>query len=253
MDDEVREAATVALVRDTPHGLETWMMRRRASMQFAARAWVFPGGRVDADDHGGVSWTGAGPAVHADRMGIHEDAAQRVVISALRELYEETGVLLGHHGVLDDALRVAVEQRDTTFAEALATVGATLDADLVVPLARWVTPPTESRRFDTWFFVADCPDLGPSVVSGEADVAGWVAPRDVLDQHDRREALVLPPTLAMLITLDEAGRTAAVMDRARLSDLAAVHPEVVVHDDGSAEVVAAGRRYAVTTTAPVSR
>ncbi|TDE00517.1 NUDIX hydrolase [Jiangella asiatica] len=145
-----RRAATVALVRDAPGGLEVYVHRRHTSMPFAAGMMAFPGGRVDPVDLA--------------------DGGDGFVRAALRETYEETGVLLQ-------------------------------PGDLV-PWAHWITPRFEERRYDTWFYLAALPPgQEPADVSGEADEVGWTRPADALARADRGEVIMLPPTVVVLASM----------------------------------------------------
>lgn len=240
-------AATVVLVRDTAAGIECWMMRRVRAMAFASGATVFPGGRVDpADADPAVRWCGITPETAAARLGTDVPAARAVITAALRELFEETGVLLADPGPDTDlaAARVAVEQRRLSLTELLGDGGA-LAAGALHPWARWVTPTSEERRYDTWFFVAVSPHgAEPAPISSEADVAGWVAATDVLAAYESGEMLVLPPTVTMLRGLADAGSVAEVLRRAGDRDLAPVRSQLRVNAEGERELLAAGVVFA---------
>ena len=241
-------AATVVLVRDTAAGLETWMMRRVRSMAFAAGAAVFPGGRVDPRDGDiGVPWVGPDPDAVAARMGTETSTARELVTAALRELFEETGVLLAEPAppaAEVERVRPAVESRDLPLARFLADHDAALGADALHPWARWVTPPFEKRRYDTWFFVATLPaGLEARAVSSEADRAGWIGVESVLESGEAGEVHLLPPTVAMLRDLAAAGSVKAVLAAAPGRTLQAVHPEFRRRDDGSVELLADGQVF----------
>jgi 8-oxo-dGTP pyrophosphatase MutT (NUDIX family) len=240
-------AATVVLVRDGADGLQTWMMRRVRAMAFAPGAAVFPGGRVDPGDADvSVPWSGPGPEAAAARMGTDAGTARALVTAAVRELFEETGVLLAdpRPSVLLEQERAAVERRQLSFAGFLADQGGRLDAAALRPWARWVTPPTERRRYDTWFFVAAMPAGGEArAVSSEADVAGWIGVREALAACAAGEMRILPPTLTMLRGLEAAGSAAAVLAAAPARSLEAVHPQVRLLPDGSIRLLAAGAEF----------
>ncbi|WP_084469395.1 NUDIX hydrolase [Jiangella gansuensis] len=147
---DARPAATVALLRDTPGGLEVYVHRRHTGMPFAAGMLAFPGGRVDPVDIA--------------------DGGDGFVRAALRELHEETGVVL--------------------------------EPGQLVPWAHWITPRFEERRYDTWFYLAGLPSgQQPADVSGEADEVGWTRPADALARADRGEVIMLPPTHVVLTSL----------------------------------------------------
>jgi 8-oxo-dGTP pyrophosphatase MutT (NUDIX family) len=244
-----RFASTVVLIRDGDDGVDTWMMRRVQAMAFAPGAAVFPGGRVDPRDADiSVPWRGSNPDAFAARFGTDPSMARELVTAALRELFEETGVLLASPlPPIDlEKARVSVESRELPLAQLLAEHGCALEAGLLHPWARWITPPQETRRYDTWFFVVTLPPgTEAASVSSEADVAGWVSAREVLAAQARGESLVLPPTRAMLGALVSAGSVATVLARAADRSMAPVHPEIRKTADGGIEVVGGGIAYLV--------
>jgi 8-oxo-dGTP pyrophosphatase MutT (NUDIX family) len=252
MPDEVavpKPAATVVIIRDAADGVETWMMRRLRAMAFAAGAAVFPGGGVDPRDADiSVPWIGSDPDTFAARFETDPEMARELVTAALRELFEETGVLLAEPlpDVDLEVARAALEARTLSLAQLLAEHGCALNAGAVHPWARWVTPPVEKCRYDTWFFVAALPPGSEAQsVSSEADVAGWASVREVLTAYQNGTSLVLPPTVAMLRGLEAAGSVAAVLERAPHRSLAPVHPDVRLGADGGIEVLADGVVYTV--------
>ena len=240
----VRSAATVALVRDGDGGLEAWMMRRAHGMAFAAGALVFPGGRADqADADVSIGWHGDSPERLAGRLGVDAATARVVVTAAVRELFEEAGVLLTRPPVRSDveAHRMAVEGRSRTFASVLAEHGCAVDVSGLVPWGRWVTPPGESRRFDTWFFAVAAPEgLTARSATSEAASAGWFAVGDVLERADRREVLLLPPTVVMLRGLLAAGTVSGVLAAGPARSMEPVHPQITHNDDGTITVRGSG-------------
>ena len=219
-----RRAATVMLLKDTATGPRTapavHMLRRRTSMAFAGGAYAYPGGGVDPrDDDRDIGWAGPTRAWWADRLGADEAGAQAIVCAAVRETFEEAGVLLaGPAGdtVADDttgadweADRAALVARELSFAEFLDRRGLVLRSDLLGAWARWITPEFEARRYDTWFFVAVLP-AGQRTrnASTEADRTVWIPPAEAAAGYDRGELLMMPPTVATLRSL-AACRTAA--------------------------------------------
>jgi 8-oxo-dGTP pyrophosphatase MutT (NUDIX family) len=182
----VRDASTVVLLRDGARGVDAWLLTRVAQMAFAAGMTVFPGGRVESAD-ADLPWAGAPPA----------DAA--LVGAAVRETFEETGVLLGAGPVDLRAARADVEAGRVAFGGLLRRHGVAVDASALHPWARWVTPEGEPRRYDTRFFVAAAPTgAEPAHVSSEAVRAGWVGVAEALAEQARGERLMLPPTLVTL-------------------------------------------------------
>lgn len=205
-----KRAATVMLLKDTDGGPVVHMLRRRASMAFAGGAYAYPGGGVDPrDDDLHVRWAGPTRAWWAERLGVDETAAQAIVCAAVRETYEEAGVLLA--GLTPDSVvgdttgadweadRVAVAARELSFAEFLDRRGLVLRSDLLGAWTRWITPEFESRRYDTWFFVAALPEgQRTRNASTEADRTVWIRPADAAASYDKGELLMMPPTIATL-------------------------------------------------------
>lgn len=202
-----RLASTVLLLREGTVGPEVYLIRRAATMAFAAGMYAFPGGTVDPRDTTvEPGWAGPTPAEWAARLGLDEPTARAVVSAAVREVFEECGVLLagpdrstvvGDVSAADwEAARVALIARELGFAELLADRGLVLRSDLLTPWARWLTPEFEPRRYDTYFFLARLPAAQVTRdVGGEAEQVVWDRP-EVL-----AELPMLPPTLATLRSL----------------------------------------------------
>ncbi|MFZ9987464.1 MAG: NUDIX hydrolase [Candidatus Nanopelagicales bacterium] len=251
----VRDASTVVLLRDG-EVLETYLMRRAATMAFAAGMYVFPGGRIDeSDSQIEVSWAGTVP--DGERMTATESQARGLVVGAVREVFEETGVLLavdssGRTPTEDaewEADRARVAGSSAAFADVLERRELRLDADLLPLWTHWITPEIESKRYDVRFFVAAVP-VGQSVadVSGEADHVSWMAPADALQEYARGALPMLPPTVATLADLASLPDVSVVlasasareirplMPRPRLDDAGALAWEVVDVRDGSVVV-----------------
>ncbi|AWW38415.1 NUDIX hydrolase [Streptomyces sp. AS58] len=229
-----RRAATVMLLKDTASGPAVHMLRRRASMAFAAGAYAYPGGGVDPrDDDHQVGWAGPPRAWWADRLGVDEDAAQAIVCAAVRETYEEAGVLLAGptaDSVVGDttgpdweADRAALVARELSFAEFLDRRGLVLRSDLLGAWTRWITPEFEQRRYDTWFFVAALPEgQRTRNASTEADRTVWIRPAQAAASYDKGELLMMPPTIATLRQLSEYGGAAEALAAAPARDLTPV-------------------------------
>ncbi|WP_327290356.1 NUDIX hydrolase [Streptomyces sp. NBC_01198] len=258
-----RRAATVLLLRDTGEdgGPAVHMLRRRASMAFAAGAYAFPGGGVDPRDERPVRW--AGPALEewAGLLGVGAAAAQAVVCAAVRETFEESGVLLAGPDagtvVADttgedwEADRNALVGHELAFADFLDRRGLVLRTDLLRPCARWITPEFEERRYDTWFFLALLP-AGQRTrdVSGEADRTVWLRPADALAGYDGGELTMLPPTVTMLRDLLPYGSAAAALAAAPVGDLTPVIATATVDPAGAVVLTWPGHDDFTRTAAP---
>ncbi|WP_327368253.1 NUDIX hydrolase [Streptomyces sp. NBC_01217] len=243
-----KRAATVMLLRDpaadTEGGPAVHMLRRRASMAFAGGAYAYPGGGVDPrDDDRLVGW--AGPALEswAERLGVGTSAeAQAIVCAAVRETYEEAGVLLAGptaDTVVSDttgsdweADREALVARELSFAEFLDRRGLVLRSDLLGAWARWITPEFEPRRYDTWFFVAALPEgQRTRNASTEADRTVWIGPGEAADGYDRGELLMMPPTVSTLRALRPYGTAAEALKAADAQDLTPVLAQARLEGD----------------------
>lgn len=198
-----KDAATIAVVRDGEAGLETFLMRRRTSMAFAAGMYVFPGGGVHDADTADLRWVGPDAAYFASRFNCSVTTAHALVVAAARETFEETGVLLAgrnEHSVVSDVsefhdARIQLERHEYSFADFLNRNDLVLRADLLGAWSHWITPKFEPRRYDTRFFVAVLPE-GQRIdsVNNEADHSLWSPLKDVLAAFDRGDATMLAPT-----------------------------------------------------------
>lgn len=203
----MKDASTVVLVRDGADGVEVFLQRRVKQMAFAGGMTVFPGGGVDPrDGDADIAWTGPGTDWWAAQLNASEDAAQRLVCAAVRETYEECGVLLvgtTDGSILDvEALapqRALLEDRSLSLAEFLTRNNLVLRADLLVPLAHWITPKNEKRRYDTRFFLAAVPD-GQTADdrTTEVDDAYWRSAAGALEDWRQGHSFLLPPTWSQL-------------------------------------------------------
>lgn len=209
-----RIAATVVLLRPAARsGFEVYVLRRAASMSFASGMYAFPGGSVDPRDaDAALSWLGPSDVDWAARLGLPPAQAQAVVCAAVREVFEESGVLLAAvdenaveqpHGAAWEADRQALVSREQSLSEVFARRTLALRGDLLMPWARWITPEFEPRRFDTYFFLALLPPGQQARdVSGEADHTMWIRPADALARLAEGQIAMLPPTI---VTLRELG------------------------------------------------
>jgi 8-oxo-dGTP pyrophosphatase MutT (NUDIX family) len=247
---EPRHASTVVLLRDRPGGMQAYLLRRTRTMAFAAGMYVFPGGSVDPRDEtlSDESWAGPPPAAWASLLSADEGLTKALVCAAVRETFEESGVLLAGSGP-DDVVadttgedwetdRVALIDRSLSFAAMLDRRGLVLRADLLRPWAHWITPEVEPKRFDTRFFVAALPSgQRPRDVGGEADRVAWVRPADALAAADSGEMGMLPPTAFTLSELATYDDVAAVLVAGDTRDVNPVLPKIVLGDDDEARLL----------------
>ena len=210
-----RPAATVLLLRDTPDngGLEVLMTRRSGTASFAPGAYVFPGGGIDALD--------ASPETHAaaDRRPAQGDLHLTQAIAAIRESFEELGVLLARHtggprkGLMADAHDIAAIDRHLPFAAQCQARGLRLAADSVYLLAHWTGDRDLPRRFEVPFLVARMPE-GQEPVADETEQFEpvWVRPADALARHEAGQFFMIYPTIRTLQRLAKFDATQAVLD-----------------------------------------
>lgn len=216
MPDEPIPAATLIVVRERADGPpELLMVERAQGMAFAAGALVFPGGRID----------------EADRQFAAALGTDGAVVAAIRETLEETAVPVGlaapprpeHCLELQQALAQGRE-----FADVAEQAALTLDPSALTPFARWVPKFHAVRRFDTLFFVAECPpgDWQPSVVEGECARAEWLSAGEVLERERRGEARLIFPTRRTLERLAQHSTFEAIRADALAHPIEPVTPWV---------------------------
>jgi 8-oxo-dGTP pyrophosphatase MutT (NUDIX family) len=240
-----RDAASVILLRPVAGGegsVEVYMLRRAASMAFMPGAYVFPGGSVDPRDAAAeVGWAGPDAAEWGEALASPAHLARALVCAAVRETFEESGVLLAGSSPDDvvadtrgagwEADRHALLDRSLSLADLLRRRGLVLRSDLLKPWARWITPAIEERRYDTRFFAAALP-AGQRTrdVGGEADQVAWVQPGEAIEAARRGEIRLLPPTAVNLAELGACHGVAGALGERR--EVTAVIPEVVLSEDG---------------------
>jgi 8-oxo-dGTP pyrophosphatase MutT (NUDIX family) len=228
----VRDAATVVLLRDGVSGIEAWLLTRVTQMVFAAGVSVFPGGRVDEAD-ADLPFSGTAYTEVAARFGCDEPMARALLGAAVRETFEETGVLLSAPAADLSELRGDVEDGRLAFGDLLREHGLSADADGLHPWARWVTPAGEVRRYDTRFFVGALPPGAQAQdVTSESSEAAWIGVGEALEQAQRGERVMLPPTLATLASLVPHATVASALAAASVRSLDPVRPQIRVTDEG---------------------
>jgi 8-oxo-dGTP pyrophosphatase MutT (NUDIX family) len=220
--------------------LEVYMLRRKPSMAFAPGAMVFPGGSVDprdADEQ--VAWAGPDAVEWGRIFDAPPELARALVCAAVRETFEESGVLLAGESedsvVADttseewEADRQALLDHSVSLAELLSRRSLVLRADLLRPWSRWITPVIEPRRFDTRFFAAALP-AGQRTrdVGGEASAVAWIEPAAALAAGRRRELALMPPTMVSLTELAECADLETVLTGPR--EVVPIIPDVQLRE-----------------------
>jgi 8-oxo-dGTP pyrophosphatase MutT (NUDIX family) len=243
---EPRNAATVVLLRPTETGPEVYLLRRQASMNFAGGACVFPGGGVDRRDFdASVAWTGPSAGSWADRLGVDEHLARALVCAAVRETFEESGVLLA--GTSDATVvadttgadwevdRQALESRELAMTEFLSRRGLVLRTDLLGVWSGWLTPVFEPRRYRTWFFTALLPEgQRTRDVSTESSSVAWLSPLDAVDAADAGELAMMPPTYLTCLEVGQYDSAPTVLDAAKDRRVEMFTPSIEPCGDGYA-------------------
>ena len=244
---EPRDAATVVLTRAGSRpgaGPDVYLLRRQTSMDFAAGMCVFPGGGVDRRDFDAdVAWAGPAPQEWASRLDCGEELARALVCTAVRETFEESGVLLAgpsHVEVVADttgddweADRVALESRELAMTDFLTRRGLVLRTDLLGVWGAWLTPVFEPKRYRTWFFTAVLPDgQRTRDVSTESASVTWLPALGAVEQVEAGEVLMMPPTYLTCLELAQHADPDAVLAEARRRSTTMHTPTVEVMPGG---------------------
>ena len=244
-----RPAATIVLLRDGPDGMEVLLMRRNRSAGFVPGAYVFPGGRVDGSDTAppamdildGLTTRGA-----AERLDLidAEPPAIAYYLAALREAFEETGILVGFRSdgsapptaaedPTVDAIRNDVMEDRVTFAGAVSRMRCRIAGDAVEYLAHWITPTPEPRRYDTRFFAARVRDAATPIVDPrEMTEALWSTPTRALDRVDDGSLPMIFPTIKTLEQLAPFANVGEALDVIRRGRVRSITPTLVITPQG---------------------
>jgi len=208
-----RPAATVLMLRDSPQGIEVLMTRRSLTASFAPGAYVFPGGGIDALD--------TASHAHALRRATQSDLHLTQAIAAIRESFEELGILLAYRAdqSMATAQDIALLDRSQPFAAQCAALGMKLAAEKVYVLAHWITDRDLPKRFDVPFLVARMPE-GQTPVADESEQFEpvWVRPDDALKRHEAGDFFIVFPTIRTLQRLTPFANVQAVLDACAVND-----------------------------------
>jgi 8-oxo-dGTP pyrophosphatase MutT (NUDIX family) len=228
-----RDASTILLLRDNKaKEIEVFMMVRHHEIEFNSGALVFPGGSVDKNDRE----IAASPALYTGGEGLDE-AALSFRIAAIRETFEESGILLarpkGSSALVDAkrareielAHRADLNERKTIFMTVLIDNGMLLTLDALVPYAHWITPEGMPKRYDTWFFLAAAPPDQLGAHDGkESTDSIWLSPREALAGGETGRFKLPFPTTRNLIKLGKQGNVEAALDDGRAQSIVTVMP-----------------------------
>jgi 8-oxo-dGTP pyrophosphatase MutT (NUDIX family) len=231
--EEPSPAATVLLLRDRP-AFEVLMIARAEKSTFAGGALVFPGGRVDPSDHD--------PRWREQALGLSgEPRVAAAQVAAIREAYEEVGVLLARdragnfasasHAISLSDWRATVEKNDALFLDLMRREELVIACDALQLFAHWIAPPGLHKRFDTLFFAAAFP-TGQQVLEdgNEATEALWIAPNDAVAASRRGERKIIFPTARNLELLGVSKSVAEAMAFAKARPIRPVMPSTLKRD-----------------------
>ena len=248
-------AATLALLRDRPAGaFDVLLIRRHGASRFAAGDFVFPGGKVEAEDNpdDAAAWcAGPDPARATRVLGLETapHAALGYWIGAIRETFEEVGILLasGPDGTPARAAdarfaehRRACQADHRAFWDMVRAERLVLATDRLVYFAHWITPDVQPLRFDTRFFAAPMPPGQDAVADAhEITEVRWLAPGEALAANRRGELSLRVPTLKNLGLLDAGASAAATLRRLQGRPVPTIRPRVIV-EGGTRRVLLPG-------------
>ena len=233
MDTAARPAATILLLRDGPAGIEVFMVVRHHAIEFAAGALVFPGGRVEESDHDLAADTD-----HCPNPDGLETEALAFRIAAIRETFEECGILLARPSGSDDLIdgdtllrledqhRTALNAGSIGFDAVLGSEGLVPAPDLLVHFAHWITPAQQPKRYDTHFFLAAAPPEHLASHDGrEAVESIWITPAQALADTEAGRFKLVFATAKNLEKLGRARTVKEAIDMARVATVVTVQPK----------------------------
>ena len=251
-----RPASTVVLARPSPGGFEVFLVRRADAIAFMGGAHVFPGGRVDPHDRldEAERWCDGVSDVRARSTPAGRDEAVAYHVAAVRELFEEAGVLLARPDGSDRilAIRGVAQRRFEQYRRGLIAGGVTLldiaarerlrfGLDTLALFANWVTPESETRRFDTWFFLALAPlAQDASHHDHEASDGIWITPAAAIERCVSGDLTLPPPTWTTLRALAQFKGGEDAWAWARSQQVRRVEPRVNELPDGTREILLPG-------------
>jgi 8-oxo-dGTP pyrophosphatase MutT (NUDIX family) len=231
----VRSAATVVMLRDAPQGLEVFLIKRHGLSDVLGGAYVFPGGKVDALDAAAETQAlldQAPQALHAllGEPDLDAPTAASMFVAALRESFEESGVLFAQSASADQVAQArTLLAQGLSFPAVLTRLSLRLQTHSVTPWVRWITPfmpSVSSKRFDTRFFItAVPPDQIASHDNHEATASVWLSPRAALEQYRDAHIELAPPQIMSLAHLSRHSTVASVLREAQSRLPPVVQPE----------------------------
>ncbi len=244
-------AATLVLLRDRPAGgFDVLLIQRHRASKFAAGDFVFPGGKIEADDApaDAAAWcAGLGQKDASHVLGLEHapETALAHWIGAIRETFEEAGILLARGALGPDPARLEAYRRachsdKQAFWTMLRTERLTLATDRLVYFAHWITPEESPLRFDTRFFAAEMPEGQEASVDGNEVIAiRWLRPREAIDAATRGEISLRNPTVRNLMLFEGAASAAEALGRLVGRSVPTIRPRVL-EEGGTRRVLMPG-------------
>lgn len=251
MTVEVRDAATVMLVRDVEGGFEVFMLRRNLNSDFVGGAYVFPGGAVDeADRHADLEAVCRGRSDDAASVMLGIDSGGLAYwVAAIRECFEEAGVLLSYDpdaggeviSFADPAVkerfavhRAAVDSGQRRLVDVCQDEGLQLAVDRIHYFSHWITPVGPPRRYDTRFFVCAAPPEQVPLHDDRETIANrWVRPGDALALHEKGELDLIFPTIKNLEAIARFDSSQELLDAAAaIEEVPTIVPRIAADEHG---------------------
>lgn len=242
-------AATVLLLRDSPAGLEVFMVLRHHQIDAFSGALVFPGGKVDAADHQRdlIPLCRAGHTFTPDRLVLR--------VAAIREAFEECGVLLartaGDEDLIDvqrlhnlDDYRGALLANELDMIDLCRAENLELATDLLSYYAHWITPRIRPRIFDTHFFLAPAPAGQQAMHDGSESLDSmWLTPQQAISQANEGLLNLVFPTRMNLLKLARSNTVEQALTVAQTSEVTTVQPQVEICEDGQIMIIPSHAGY----------
>ncbi len=236
---QTRLAATILLIRDTNEKLEVFMVERHHQIDFAEGALVFPGGKLETSDGAPELKT------HCRDANLYSEAACALRVAAIRETFEECGVLLARPrgeeqligpdrlSPISESFRQTLVDNEANMLDLVEAEKLELAFDLLVPFAHWVTPEFMPKRFDTHFFLVAAPEGQLAVHDGHESVDSiWTTIPNALELEAAGKRTIIFPTLENVKKLGRSTSVAAALDSARRNAIVTVLPILTKDDHG---------------------
>lgn len=248
-----KDAATVILVRDQISRLEVFLMRRNKKQNFMGGYFVFPGGQLDDADCDSILWDKCCSSMvvkssqRLQEPGLPESIARGLHMAAIRETFEESGILLATSASgkstfgFNDAktlerftlYRRRIYRGEITMMDLAVLEGIRFKPNMMIPYAHWITPEIQRTRYNTRFFLARLPNgQHTSHDEDELIASGWVTPEDALRMNEIGEMPLSPPTLKTVEELSSFRTTEQLFKTAAEREIFAILPQAYKTDEG---------------------